>query len=136
MDITGLELFINDTLAMYQYEDLGDDVYKIIYTTKDKYFYGAMLSVNVAAKDKSKHKNIIFDFWTITFSNSIGPLVDMENALPKRCSRGISVREDNIIFQIYAINGTGLDEQSISVQIAGKNFDDKVILLPIIYNKS
>ena len=135
LDINTLELFINDSLAHYTYELIDDNTYKIMYDTTNKYQYGSDISINVAVFDKSKYKNVTFAFWVIYFEDSTGPWVDMSQSTPKRCSRGIDPREDDISFQLYAIDNTGLDKYSIAISVASKDYTKFFNLLPIVYHK-
>ena len=136
LDIKDVELFVNDIKVLYDYEQIDAKTYKIVYDTTDKFFYGATISVHVIVIDKSKHRNTTIDTWSLTFRESTGPKVDMDNSNPKRCSRGINVRESDIVFQVYAIDGTGLDRDSISIQIGNIDYTNSVQLLPIVYHQS
>jgi len=136
LDIKDVEVFVNDTSASYTYIELAEFNYKITIDNTVKFSYGTTITVNVVASDSSKFKNTVFDFWTLTFEKSTGPYIDMENARPSRCSRGVGVLVDELTFQIYAIDYTYIDFESIKVLVDSKNFEDKMDFFPIVAHKN
>jgi hypothetical protein len=136
LSIEDIELFINNSIVTFTHDVLGPADYKIYYSTTDKFSYGSFVSVNVTAVDRSKYKNISFSFWTFKFEESTGPFIDISRAKPKPCSEGVPRVVDNISFQIYAIDNTGLDVDSVSISVANKDFIDYFYLLPIITSKN
>jgi hypothetical protein len=132
LDIDDVILYINNSLATYNYSYLGNNVYKISYFTNNKYDYGSTLSIGVEAKDRSKYENFVFAFWTITFENSTGPFVDVSNSLPSNCSKGIDRTVPIVALQVYSIDEAGIDIESITLNIDNINYTDNKYLLPII----
>lgn len=136
LDIDDVEVFINDSLVSFHYEKVSDNNYKISYDTTGKYNYGETVSINVLSFDKSKNRNSSFVFWEISLEDSTGPFVDTTDTFPRRCAKGVDKHLDAVSLQIYAIDGTGLLSNSISIQVDNKTVkDDYVSLLPIVYNK-
>jgi len=134
IDINSVELFVNDSKVVFSYEYIEDDVYKITYDLANKFNYGTDISVNVVATDKSKFSNSTYEFWTLSFVKSTGPLISMDNAEPRMCEKGVNVTLSNLSFQIYSIDGTGVDVDSISTSIDGKYSNIDTLLLPVIYH--
>jgi hypothetical protein len=132
VNIDDVLLFVNDSSASYSYTQ-EMDVYNIEYLDTSAQKYGSSISFNVVATDKSKHKNTSYAYWSIYISDSTGPLVDTDNSSPHKCSEDVRVNHSNISMQMYAIDNTGIDEESISIFIDGLNRTDSMNLLPVVY---
>jgi hypothetical protein len=69
--------------------------------------------------------------WRFYCIGSAGPWIDRGSFEPRNCARGVYRKKTGISFNVYGINGAGVDKESILVKIGGK--ERKVIITSIIY---
>jgi hypothetical protein len=69
--------------------------------------------------------------WRFYCIGSTGPWIDRSSIYPKTCSEGVSRKQTNIYVNMYAVDDTGLDRESILIEIGGK--ERNVTITPIIY---
>jgi len=130
VDINTLELYVNNVEVSYVTTVISGG-YHIYYTNASEFFYGETVEVAVGVEDKSTNRNRLFDAWRFYCVGSTGPWIDEESFYPEACSKGIPRRIHGVSANVYAVDGTGIDKDSILVRIGGK--DRKVQIIPIIY---
>ena len=130
VDIDSLELYINNRYKVPSISSIPGG-YHVEYTTTEKFNYGQTVSVSVNVTDLSDAHNVLHDLWRFYCDGSEGPWIDTSSIYPKNCSKGIKRNFTGISENVYAVNDTGLDKDSILVTIGGK--ERNVLITPIIY---
>lgn len=133
VDITSLEFFVNNRIKTPTVSGISGG-YHVSYSPTGDFFYGETVEITVKIKDASAYQNILYDMWRFYCIGSTGPWIDRSSIYPKTCSEGVDREQTNIYVNIYAIDDTGLDKESILVEIGGKERDVKIT--PIIYRLS
>ncbi len=133
IDITTLELFLNS--IRMKSEDLNIEVVsdyhlKITYTPPEDLYFGKNYRVTVKVKDLTPNDNILNDSYRFYTAESNG--VIFVDPLPGLCKRGMSRFED--VSVIVLPTGTGVDGDTITMQVFNKNVDPAII--PILYRIS
>lgn len=133
VDISSLELYVgNRKKTVITSEILGG--YHIIYDPSSDFYYGETVEITVKVRDASANRNFLHDMWRFYIENSTGPWIDVDSFYPKNCSKGIPRKWSEISFNVYGVNDTGIDTDSLLVYVGGKKRD--VIVTPIIYRIS
>lgn len=130
VDIDTLELYINNVEVNYVVTTISGG-YHVNYINTNEFSYGETVEVSVVVEDKSSNRNKLFDAWRFYCINSSGPWIDEESFYPEPCSKSVPRKIHGIFANVYAVNGTGIDKDSILVRIGGKT--RKVQIIPIIY---
>lgn len=129
-DINSLELFINNRASSFTYDEYESGNYHI-YCEHDVVFnYGESVTVDIKVLDRSNNKNKLLTGWKFYCVGSTGPWIDMDNTIPSLCLKGTN-RKQPVSAQIYGINDTGIQYESIKLEVGGKYRD--VTLTPIVY---
>ncbi len=131
VDINTLELFINNRTTYYSYVEYEPGQFHISCKTEQKFAYGQEISVSVLVNDLSENCNLLRESWVFYCGESTGPWFDEEHLLPGRCLEGEHRDTKNIGVQVYAVNNTGINYDSLRIDIGGKRRDIKIT--PIIY---
>jgi len=130
VNIDTLELYVNNVGVNYIATTISGG-YHISYTNNSKFSYGETVEVSLIVQDKSINKNTLFDGWRFYCISSSGPWIDEESFVPDPCSKGVPRKISEVSANVYAVDGTGIDKDSILVKIGGR--DRKVQIIPIIY---
>lgn len=130
VDIDTLGFYINNVEVNYTVTTISGG-YHVNYINTNEFSYGETVEVSVVVEDKSFNRNKLFDAWRFYCINSSGPWIDEESFYPEPCSKGVPRKIHGISANVYAVNGTGIDKDSILVRIGGKT--RKVQIIPIIY---
>jgi hypothetical protein len=131
VDIETLEVYINNSSIPYSYEEIGVYQYHVVCNLSSNFYYGEKVTVFVAVKDKSENANLLRDGWVFYCFESTGPWFDADNVSPGKCLEGRIRSEDDIHMQVYGINDTGIEYDSIKIEVGGKYRDVKIT--PIVY---
>lgn len=130
VDISTLELYIgNRKKTPITTEIVGG--YHVLYDNPNEFFYGETVEVTVKVRDASANRNFLHDMWRFYIGNSTGPWIDIDSFYPKNCIRGMPRKMSEVSFNVYGINDTGIDADSILVYIGGR--ERSVTITPIIY---
>jgi len=133
VNISTLEVFVNNRNVTFTYDEYEHGNYHI-YCTLDRVFhYGEVVYVVVDVLDRSDNNNRLFDGWYFYCSESEGPWIDMTNTVPALCLDGKD-RNQTVSAQVYGINDTGIEYDSIKVEVGGKYRNIKIT--PIVYRLS
>jgi len=133
VDISTLEFYINNRLKVPTVSGISGG-YHIEYDTTNYFYYGQTVEITVKVNDASDYENLLHDMWRFYIINSTGPWIDLDSFYPKNCIKGVSRKWSGIEFNVYGINDTGVDSDSIVVHVGGKERD--VTITPIIYRIS
>lgn len=131
VNIDTLELYINNRQVYDHGVSTITSGYHISYNPSKDFYYGETVEITVKVKDASDYQNILYDMWRFYIVGSTGPWIDRGSFDPRACARGIYRKKTGISFNVYGIDDTGVDKESILVTIGGKDRDVKII--PIIY---
>lgn len=130
VDISSLEFYVNNRYKVPTVSTISGG-YRIFYDPPEDFDYGQTVELTVNVKDASDYHNQLHDMWRFYCENSPGPWIDRESFYPKNCVKGTYRKLTGISANVYGINGTGVDKNSILVRIGGKKRN--VVITPIIY---
>jgi len=133
VDIDTLELYVNNRKKTPVVSSISDG-YHVEYNPLNDFFYGQTVEITVKIKDASDYENTLCDMWRFYIEESTGPWIDSDSFYPDNCTKGVPRKWSEISFNVYGINDTGVDRDSIVVHIGGKERD--VTVVPIIYRVS
>ena len=131
VDISTLEVFINNRQVTYSYVEYEPGQFNITCDIEKSFVYSQEVKVNVFVKDLSDNANLLRDSWTFYCISSSGPWFDIDNVSPGGCLQGVDRSLEDISAQVYAINNTGIDYDSLRLDVGGKYRCIKIT--PIIY---
>jgi len=130
VDIDSLEVFINGRATTFNYEEYSCGNYHITCEICRDFYYEEEVNVDVIMTDRSANHNRSISGWKFYCSKSQGPWFDMYNSDPALCVEGID-RNHPVSLQVYGINDTGINYESIRLEAGGKYRDLKIT--PIVY---
>jgi hypothetical protein len=133
VDISTLEVFINERSVKYDHQEYEPGNYHINVTTEMNFHYGQEVRVTVDARDRSDNRNRMLDGWKFYCSESTGPWFNMFNTEPDMCLEGLA-RKQTVSLQVYGVDDTGIDYNSIRMEVGGKY--RKLNIMPIVYRLS
>jgi hypothetical protein len=128
VDIGTLELFINNRIKPFTYEEL-DKGYRITFHNTGGFYYTQIVEMSIRVADSSERGNVLYDMWRFYCASSVAPIIDGESFDPKTCIRGYNTRTTGESFDVYD-GGGGLDPDSIELIVDG--IIKPIKLLPII----
>ena len=128
VDISTLEFYVNGRIKTPIYSEISGG-YHISYDTPEDFFYGETVEIIVKVRDTSG--NQLYDTWRFYCIGSTGPWIDPASFYPKACEEGIRRKTDYVSANVYAVDGTGVNADSIFMHVGGK--DRNVKIIPIIY---
>jgi len=131
VDIDTLEVYINNRSITVVYEEYSPGNFHITYSSEDNFNYSEKVSVFVKVSDRSDNENTLHDGWVFYCIDSSGPWFDSDGVIPGKCLEGVSRVDTDISMQVYAVNDTGLDYNSIKLEIGGKH--RSAVITPIVY---
>ena len=133
VDIDTLEFYVNARkVNTYSVSNISGG-YHVSYNPSNNFYYGENVEVTVKVKDASDNENMLYDMWRFYVIGSTGPWIDRGSFNPKNCSYGVYRKQTGIYFNVYSIDDTGVDRESILVTIGGK--ERQVVITPIIYRQ-
>lgn len=133
VDISTLDLLVNNRKINFTYEEYEPGNYHVICILDYEFHYGETVYVVVDVLDRTDNNNRLFDGWYFYCAESEGPWVNMDNTVPKLCLNGVS-KKQTVSAQVYGIDDTGIDYDSIKVEVGGRYRDIKIT--PIVYRLS
>jgi len=131
IDIDTLEVYINNRIVTVSCTEYTPGNYHIIYVPEEWFNYGEKIYVFVKVSDKSENKNTLHEGWEFYCISSSGPWFDSDAVMPGKCVEGVSRTNKEVSMQVYAVNGTGINYDSIKLEIGGKYRN--MVITPIIY---
>ncbi len=131
VDIDTLEVFINNRQVTFSYTEFDYGQYHIYCNIPEPFFYGQSVNIIVFVNDRAKDNNILRDSWSFYCIESAGPWIDSDNVVPDMCVAGMDMSYNDVSFQVYGINETGVDYDSIRLDVGGKKRN--VTITPIVY---
>jgi hypothetical protein len=131
VDIDTLEFYVNNRRKTPSYSAIAGG-YHITYNPPNNFFYGE--TVEIAVKVDDIRGNTLYDMWRFYCVGSTGPWIDIDSFYPKSCQEGIKRKTDRVSVNVYGIDDTGVDRDSIIIHIGGK--ERSVKIRPIIYRSS
>lgn len=133
VDIDSLELHVNTRYALpTTIEKVSDHHYKITYTPPEPFYNNKAVHVAVKIKDLADSGNWVND--TYRFYTAESDAVWFTGFEPEVCKRGIN--PDSIISFLALGQGSGVDKDTIAVQVQGKDVTNELKLIPVIYRIS
>jgi hypothetical protein len=132
VDISTLEFYVNNRWQIPTTSVISGG-YHVSYTPSQDFYYGETVEIAVVCQDASDYDNTLHDAWRFYCLGSTGPWFDRGSFDPLNCSEGVYRKRSNIQFNVFAVDGTGLDQNSIIVHIGGK--ERAVTITPIIYRR-
>jgi len=133
VNIDTLELHVNARRIQTHTVSVISGGYHVIYNPSKDFNYGETVEITIKIKDASDYENMLYDMWRFYIAGSTGPWIDRGSFDPRNCARGVYRKRTGISFNVYGINDTGIDEESILVTIGGK--ERNVVITPIIYRR-
>lgn len=131
IDINSFMMFVGGRRVSPSITRINGRHYKILYNPSKDFIYGDTVDVSVRVDDSSEHSNTLLDNWRFYIEGSEGPWFDVNSFTPRPCSEGVRRKNTGVSFNVYEINDTGLDRDSVLVSIGGKYRN--VTITPIIY---
>jgi hypothetical protein len=131
VDIDTLMVYVNDRETVYTYDRIDYNHYYVYCNIDEWFHYKEEVYVLVEVYDLSGNRNFMRSGWTFYCAESAGPWFDVYNVDPGKCKEGLGLKHDDISIQVYGINDTGIDYDSIKFEVGGKTRDVKIT--PIIY---
>jgi len=130
VNISTLELFVNNRTVVPVVSAISGG-YHVSYNPSVNFYYGQTVEVAVKVEDLSDAENALYDMWRFYVVGSTGPWIDLDSFIPKNCTKGVPRKQSEVSFNVYGIDDTGVDTDSIIVHIGGK--EREVTITPIIY---
>jgi hypothetical protein len=130
VDIETLEVYVNNRYTSFTYDEFEHGNYHITCIIPYDFYYGQTVNVVVDVKDRSANANRLFDGWKFYVTESTTPWFDMDSTEPVRCVRGRG-RDQDVSLQVYGVDDTGIDYDSLRLEIGGRYRRIKII--PIVY---
>ena len=130
VDLSTLEFYVNNRIVTPLTSPIAGG-YHVSYNPSSNFYYGQTCEITVKVRDGSDNANLLYDMWRFYCEGSTGPWIDSDSFYPRNCSKGMPRKVKDISFNVYGIDGTGVDRESIMVTIGGKTRDVKII--PIVY---
>lgn len=128
VDIGTLTMYVNNRLVTPTISGISGG-YHVFYDPSADFYYGENVEIFVNVRDIGG--NLLHDAWRFYCAGSTGPWIDRDSFFPRNCSRGVYRKTTGIEVNIYGVDDTGVESESILVTIGGK--DRNVIITPIIY---
>lgn len=128
VDISSLSMYVNNRLVNPTVSVISGG-YHILYDPPKDFYYGESVSIAVTVYDIGE--NLLYDSWKFYCAGSTGPWIDRDSFYPRNCSKGVYRKITGLSVNVYAVDETGVDSDSILVTIGGKNRD--VTITPIVY---
>ena len=133
VDIDSLDMTVNSRVVTpTSIVKVDDNHYKVTYNPSNDFYYDKSVQVGVKIKDLSEQNNYLNDtyrFYTVESDD-----VWFTEFQPDTCKRGINPNT-NISFLALGA-GSGVDRDTIVVQVKGKDVTNRLNLLPVIYRIS
>lgn len=133
VNIDSLEFYVNNRIKLPNTTTIPGG-YHVSYNPPEDFFYGQTVEIIVKIKDASGYENALYDMWRFYCVGSTGPWIDRSSIYPKTCAAGVRRKQTNISVNVYAIDDTGVDRESLLIEIGGKERD--VRITPIVYRLS
>ncbi len=131
VDISTLELYVNNRIKTPTSITPIYDGYHVVFNPSENFYYGESVEVSVKVRDSSEFRNVVYDMWRFYCEGSTGPWIDPSSFYPRNCVRGTYRKTTGISFNVYGVDDTGVDPNSILVTVGGKRRD--VSIIPIVY---
>lgn len=131
VNINTLELHVNSRRIQTHIISAISGGYHISYNPDKDFYYSQSVEITIKVEDASDYRNMLYDMWRFYIAGSTGPWIDRGSFDPRVCARGVYRKQTGISFNVYGIDDTGVDRESILVTIGGKTRD--VTIIPIIY---
>ena len=119
VDIDTLEFYVNNRLKTTVTTTISGG-YHVHFDATKNYHYGQTTEITVRAKDASDQENYLFDTYRFHCIGSSGPWFDPQSFVPEDCKSAVYRKLGEITLNVYDINDTGLDKDSITLDIDKK----------------
>jgi len=133
VDINTLELYINSRIVTpTSIIKVSDHHYKVTYTPSTNFFFDKRITVGVIVDDLTDYDNWLNDryaFYTIESDE-----IYFTEFSPGACKRGLS-RFTDVSFLALGI-GSGVDRDTLRLQVREKDVTDQSTIVPVIYRIS
>ena len=133
VDIDTLEFYVNARRIQTHIVSVIPGGYHVSYNPSKNFNYGETVEITIKIKDASDYENMLYDMWRFYITGSTGPWIDRGSFDPRNCAKGVYRKRTGISFNVYGIDDTGVDKESILVTIGGK--ERSVVVTPIIYRR-
>ena len=133
VDIDTLELFINSRVVVpTNIVKVSDHHYKVTYTPPTNFFFDKRVTVGVIVNDLTNYDNWLNDRYAFYTAESDD--IYFTEFLPGACKRGLS-RFTDVSFLALGI-GSGIDRDTLRLQVREKDVTDQSTIVPVIYRIS
>ena len=133
VDIDTLELFINSRVVVpTNIVKVSDHHYKVTYTPPTNFFFDKRVTVGVIVNDLTNYDNWLNDRYAFYTAESDD--IYFTEFLPGACKRGLS-RFTDVSFLALGI-GSGIDRDTLRLQVRGMDMTDESTIVPVIYRIS
>lgn len=135
VDIDTLELYVNSRIVSptnIVIVKVSDNHYKVTYTPPTNFFFDKRVTVGVIVDDLTEYDNYLNDRYAFYTPESDNIL--FTEFLPGACKRGLP-RFQDVSFLALGI-GSGVDRDTLRLQVREKDVTDQSTIVPIIYRIS
>ncbi len=133
VDIDSLDMTVNSrAVTPTSIVKIDDNHYKVTYNPSTDFYYNKSVQVGVKIKDLSEQNNYLND--TYRFYTVESDAIWLTEFKPEVCKRGIN--PSTYISFLALGSGSGVDKDTIVVQVKGKDVTNRLNLLPVIYRIS
>lgn len=130
VDIDTLEVFINSRIVTpTTIIKVSDSHYKVTYSPTTDFFFDKRITVGVIVDDLTEYDNYLNDRYAFYTPESDDILFTALE--PGMCKRGLS-RFQDVSFLALGI-GSGIDRNTLRLQIREKDVTDQSTIVPVIY---
>ena len=130
VDIDSLEVYVNNRIKGVTITPIAGG-YHVYYQPASTFQYGQSVEVSVRAQDASDNANKLFDTFRFHCVGSTGPWFDMDSIYPENCKYGVYRHLGYIAMNVYEVDDTGLNRNTIRVTI--DDIERQMRVTPIIY---
>jgi len=133
VDIDTLEVTLNSRIATPQsIVRISDNQYNVTYTPTSNLYFGKEYIVNVKVRDLSENRNYMNLHYR--FFTAESDAVMFEVVEPMACRWGFPLFQDVSFLALGA--GSGVDRDTLRLQVHNYDVTDKTTILPVIYRIS
>lgn len=133
VDIDSLEMTLNSQIVVpTNIVKVNDYHYQVTYTPAENLFFGKTYSVGVVVSDLSDNENTLNDRYR--FYTALSEDVWFTEFNPALCKRGLP-RFQEVSFLALG-NSSGVDRETLRLQVRNKDVTDKSNVVPVVYRVS
>lgn len=129
VDIDTLEFYVNNRLKAPITTTISGG-YHVAYNPPEDFHFGQTTDITIRVRDASIQQNFLVDTYRFHCIGSDGPWFDPQSFNPEDCKSGVYRKLGEITLNVYEINDTGLDRDSITLAVDKKSIE--AVIKPIL----